>query len=107
MTVVYKNRYARRFRNENLEETVLIQSLSLPPQGVEYVPLRGELFPDKFPVAYSDIYDGSYFWLKYYLTQYMFFTFAKRPHYVNYEVLINAFNTRNIDLSQARIIQID
>ena len=52
------------------------------------------------------MYTYNYFWHKYYITQRSLFTLAKRPQYVNYEVLSNAFATRIIDMSQAEIYEI-
>lgn len=49
----------------------------------------------------------SYFWIKYYLTPLNFFTLAKKPIYANYELLVNVFNTNTIDLSQAKIYDLD
>lgn len=87
ITFVYKNRFARKMRNDNLEETMLIQALVNPPQGAEYTPLRGELFPEEYPYEFEAISGFNYFWLKYYISQQMFFAIAKKPNYVNYEIL--------------------
>lgn len=106
LTFIYKNRAIRRFRNDVLEDRVPIASLQNPPQGPEYVPLQGQLFPQKFPFDYHDQYDLKYFWLKYYLTQYNFFSIPKKPIYANYEVLVNSFNQENIDFSEAKIYQL-
>lgn len=86
-TFVYKNRFARKLRNDNLETTVLIQGLANPPQGKEYVPLKRELFPEHYPFNFERINDLNYYWMKYYISQHMFFALAKRPNYVNYEIL--------------------
>ena len=59
-----------------------------PPQGGEYRPLEGDLFPtsiDSFD--YDDMFKLGYFWHKYYLTQRNMLVFAKRPIYMNLEVL--------------------
>jgi hypothetical protein len=77
-----------------------------PPQGEDYRPLPGELVPETYPFDYSNIFNSTYFWHKYYLTQRSFFALAKRPIYVNYEVLNNALSTRVIDYSQAEIYEI-
>ena len=77
-----------------------------PPQGEDYRPLPGDLFPETYPFPYSEMYNYKYFWHKYYITQRSFFALAKRPQYVNYEVLSNAFATRVIDMSQADIYEI-
>ena len=97
---------ARKLRNDNLEETMLIQALWNPPQGAEYTPLRGELFPEEYPFDYEIIAGFNYFWLKYYISQQMFFSIAKKPNYVNYEVLCNVFSTKTIDYSQAKIYRL-
>lgn len=86
-TFVYKNRFFRKLRNDNLEETLLIHSLVNPPQGNEYLPLKGQLIPEKYPFNTQILGDGSYFWLKYYVSQHNFFSLAKHPNYVNYEIL--------------------
>ena len=44
---------------------------------------------------------GSYFFRKYYISQRLFFSFAKRADYCNYELMTNAFQTNLIDLSKA------
>ncbi len=59
-----------------------------------------------YPFDYNTIFSYNYFWHKYYLTQRSFFALAKRPQYVNYEVLTNALSTRVIDFSQAEIYQL-
>ena len=86
-TFVYKNRFMRKLRNDNLEETYLIRSLINPPQGVEYVPLRGMLFPEKYPFRSELLSQPFYYWMKYYTSQNNFFAIAKNPNYVNYEIL--------------------
>lgn len=106
ITFVYKNRFARKLRNDNLEETMLIQALCNPPQGAEYTPLRGELFPEEYPFDFEAVSGFNYFWLKYYISQQMFFSIPKKPNYVNYEVLCNVFSTKTIDFSQAKIYKL-
>lgn len=66
----------------------------------------GDLFPEEFPFDYSRIFDYRYFWLKYYISQRNLFAIAKKPHYVNYEVLCNAFSTKIIDLSKVEIYKL-
>lgn len=68
--------------------------------------MPGSIFPHKYPFDFSEIFNLNYFWRKYYLTQRNFFAIAKRPHYVNYEVLCNAFNTSVIDYSEAEIYEL-
>ncbi len=104
--MIYKNRAIRRFRNENLEDTLLVNTLQNPPQGPAYVPLSGQLFPEKFPFEYHDIYDMNYYWIKYYITHYNFIALAKKPYYANYEVLVSVFNQTNIDFSEAKIYEL-
>ena len=106
LTFIYKNAFFRRFRNDKPEQSILISQLVDPPQGDEFKPLSGELFPTKYPIENSDelLNFGSYFFRKYYITQRLFFSFAKRPHYCNYEVLINAFKQNIVDLSEAEIV---
>lgn len=106
VTFIYKNRFARKLRNDNLEETLLIQALCNPPQGAEYTPLKGQLFPEEYPFNFQRINDFNYFWLKYYISQQMFFAIAKRPNYVNYEVLCNVFATKTIDFSKAKVYKL-
>lgn len=107
VTFVYKNRFARKLRNDNLEETLLVQALNNPPQGEEYIPIKpGLVFPEKYPFEFERIREVGYFWLKYYISQHMFFALAKRPHYVNYEVLCNVFATKSIDFSQANVYKL-
>lgn len=86
-TFVYKNRFMRKLRSENLEDTLLVRSLVNPPQGVEYVPLQGMLFPQKFPFRFELLSQPFYFWTKYFTSQNNFFFIAKNPNYVNYEIL--------------------
>lgn len=86
-TFVYKNRFIRKLRNDNLEETFLIKSLMNPPQGTEYVPLRGMLFPEKYPFRFELLSQPFYFWLKYYTSQNNVFAIAKNSNYINYEIL--------------------
>jgi len=77
----------------------MVSNMMNPPQGEEYRPLPGDLVPEEFPFPYSDIFSYNYFWHKYYLTQRSFFAIAKRPQYVNYEVLCNSLATKVIDFS--------
>jgi len=84
----------------------MISSLVNPPQGGQYRPLPGSLFPEKYPFDYSEQNSYSYFWLKYYISQRSFFAIPKRPHYVNYEVCCNAMGTDIIDYSEAEIWQL-
>ena len=85
---------------------MVISNFANPPQQGEYRELVGDLFPEEYPFDYSRIYDYRYFWLKYYMSQRNLLALAKKPTYVNYEVLNNAFATKIIDLSQAQIFQI-
>ena len=106
LTFIYKNAFFRRFRNDKPEQSILISQLVDPPQGDEFKPLSGELFPVTYPIGNSQelLNYGSYFFRKYYITQRLFFSFAKRPQYCNYEILIHAFKQNIIDLSQAEIV---
>ena len=85
----------------------MITQLVDPPQGDEYMPLPGDLFPKTYPLEDSnERTKGSFFWRKYYITQRLFFSFAKRPQYCNFEILTNAFKQNIIDLSQAEIVML-
>lgn len=85
---------------------MMVSNLMNPPQGAEYRPLLGELFPEQFPFNYRNIFNHRYFWNKYWLTQRNCFAIAKRPHYVNYEILCNSMATRIIDFSQVEIYEL-
>ena len=50
---IYKNAFFRRFRNDRPEQQVLISQLVDPPQGDDYLPLAGDLFPTEYPVDKS------------------------------------------------------
>jgi len=106
VTFIYKNRFARKLRNDNLEETLLVQSLADPPQGGEYMPLRDNLFPKKYPFKFEHINDLNYFWIKYYVSQHNYFAIAKKPQYVNYEILCNVMETKPIDFSKAKTYKV-
>jgi hypothetical protein len=80
--------------------------LANPPQNDEYRELVGDLFPEKFPFDFSDVYNYKYFWVKYYMSQRNLFAIPKKPIYVNYEVLCNAFATKIIDFSRAPIYKV-
>jgi|LauGreDrversion4_2_1035121.scaffolds.fasta_scaffold594337_1 hypothetical protein len=84
----------------------MISNLANPPQNGEYRELVGDLFPEEYPFDYSRIFDYRYFWIKYYMSQRNLFAIPKKPHYVNYEVLCNAFATKIIDLSKAEIYKL-
>jgi hypothetical protein len=105
LTFIYKNAIFRRFRNDKPEQTIMIAQLVNPPQGDEYKPLSGDLFPTEYPLKETRSL-GSYFYRKYYISQRLFFSFAKNSQYCNYEVLVNAFNQNVIDLSEAEISMI-
>ena len=107
ITVVYKNQLARKLRSDNLEATFMVSSMINPPQGGEYKPLSGDLFPEEYPFNWNEKFTYSYFWYKYYLTQRNIFSLAKRPIYVNYEVLSNVFATNVIDFSAADIYELN
>ena len=66
----------------------------------------GDLFPETFPFNYSRIFDYHYFFIKYYMSQRNLLAIPKRPLYVNYEVLSNAFATKIIDFSKAEIYKL-
>jgi len=66
----------------------------------------GDLFPEEYPFDYARIFDYHYFWIKYYMSQRNMFAIPKKPHYVNYEILCNAFNTKIIDLSKVEIYKL-
>lgn len=105
LTFIYKNQMFRRFRNDKPEQSILISQLVDPPQGGQFKPLAGELIPTEYPIPNSEeLLNYGYFFRKYYITQRLFFSFAKRPQYCNYEVMIKAFTQNIIDLSQADIV---
>lgn len=103
LTFVFKNQMYRKLRADELERTLMISNLVNPPQGDEYRLLFGDIFPEIYPFPYSRIYDYRYFWFKYYASQRNLFAIPKKPIYVNYEVLCNAFATKIIDMSKAEI----
>lgn len=108
LTFIYKNQMFRRFRNDKPEQTMTIAQLVDPPQGDEYKPLAGELFPTKYPLENTkELFAFGYFFRKYYITQRLFLSFAKKPQYCNYEVLVNAFTQKVMDMSQAEIIRLN
>ena len=78
LTFIYKNALFRRFRNDKPEQTIMIAQLVNPPQGDEYRPLAGDLFPTEYPLVESERSFGSYFYRKYYISQRLFFSFAKK-----------------------------
>ena len=58
----------------------MIASLADPPQGDMYKPMTGDLFPKNYPPTEEEMTQfGSYFFRKYYLTQRLYMSFAKRP----------------------------
>ena len=67
---------------------MLIAQLVDPPQGPNYKPLAGDLFPKNYPPTDDDMRQmGSYFFRKYFISQRLYFSFVKRAQYCNYEVL--------------------
>ena len=71
LTFIYKNAFFRRFRNDKPEQSILISQLVDPPQGDDYVPLSGELFPTEYPIpeVHEKIHQNpNYFFRKYYIT---------------------------------------
>lgn len=54
LTFIYKNQFFRRMRNDQPEASVLINQLVDPPQGDEYLPLSGDLFPTEYPIDKSE-----------------------------------------------------
>lgn len=108
LTFIYKNQLFRRFRNDKPEQTMTIAQLADPPQGEGYKPLAGDLFPTKYPLEDAKrIRAWGYFFRKYYITQRLFLSFAKKAQYCNYEVLVNAFTQKVMDMSKAEIIRIN
>lgn len=93
LTFTYMNQMNRRFRNDQAEKTLMIPGLIDPPQGGEFKPLEGDLFPSEYPLKdpLVERHHTAFFWRKYYVTQRLFFTFAKRAHYCNLEILTHAF----------------
>lgn len=105
LTFVYANQISRRLRNDSTELSMLISQCTDPPQGEDYVPLAGYLFPTKYPV--TDLAElrswGSLLFRKYYITQRQYMTFFKKSQYCNFECLIHAFNNQILDLSKAKL----
>lgn len=54
LTFVYKNQGARRLRNDKPEQTMMIAQLVDPPQGPDFKPLSGDLFPTEYPLSEPD-----------------------------------------------------
>jgi hypothetical protein len=57
-------------RNDVPEQTMMIHQLIDPPQGEDFIPLAGDLFPTEYPIKdpYTMFNFGSYFFRKYYIT---------------------------------------
>ena len=77
-----------------------------PLPGKENFTGTNQLFPENYPFDFSTINDMNYYWLKYYISQRTFFALPKRPIYINYEVLCNAFAAQVIDYSEADIYKL-
>jgi len=90
-------------RADDTEISKMIDHLVNPPQGGNYLPLPLSAFPDEYPFPWYRIYDYDYFWLKFYASQRNYFAIAKKPIYMNLELLVNAFNTNAINLEHAEI----
>ena len=76
----------------------------MPPQGADYVPVAGIPFPEVYPFNFEMAFRmPGYFFMKYYISQSLYFAIPKRPIYVNYEILCNAFATKFVNLSEANI----
>jgi len=62
----------RRWRTDKPEQTLLVAHLVDPPQGEDFKPLQGDLFPSNYPLIKStdDPYKETpgYFHRKYYIT---------------------------------------
>ena len=54
LSFIYKNAVFRRFRNDRPQTDMLISQLADPPQGDDYLPLAGDLFPTKYPIDKTD-----------------------------------------------------
>lgn len=93
-------------RQDAVERTLMISNMANPPQHGEYRELVGDLFPEDYPFDYARIFDYRYFWLKYYMSQRNVLAIAKKPTYVNYEILCNAFATRIIDMSKVELYKL-
>ena len=50
LTFIYQNQFFRRLRNDRPEQTLMIHQLVNPPQGDQYMPLAGDLFPEQYPI---------------------------------------------------------
>ena len=79
LTFIYQNQFFRRMRNDIPERTLMISQLIDPPQGDDYMPLAGDLFPKYYPISKTDeIFDKGYYFRKYFITQRMFMTIPKK-----------------------------
>lgn len=96
----------RKLRADQTEVTMMVSQLCNPPQGENFRPLVGEIFPQEYPFAFDQIFNYHYFWLKYYVSQRTYFAIPKRPMYVNYEALTQAFSSQIIDYSEAEIYEL-
>lgn len=67
----------------------------------------GDIFPKNFPPNKTDFFKVKYFWHKYFLSKKNYFLLAKNATYMDYEILINVFNGKNIDLSKAIILNVN
>ena len=46
LTFIYKNQLARKLRTDMPEARMLVSQMMNPPQGGQYKPLAGDLFPE-------------------------------------------------------------
>lgn len=49
VTFIFKNKFQRRLRSDQTEATYMVSNLVNPPQGDDYRPLPGSLFPQEYP----------------------------------------------------------
>jgi hypothetical protein len=61
--------------------------LRTPPQGEEYKPLRGVLFPSEYPSPSKPGTEPLWAWMKYFRNANNYFVLPKNTEFINMEVV--------------------
>ncbi|CAD8073164.1 unnamed protein product [Paramecium sonneborni] len=97
--VVFEKKFWRKVKEQNVTQIFYVTNLKTLA-GDDKRPLKGNLFPDQWPIQKGMSKKLRWSFVKYYLNQNNFLVFPSNPNYVNAEILIAVMNGKIINTSK-------
>jgi len=104
--ILFENKLWRKLKSEDLSNVFYIPKLKSPERNENVLPLKGDLFPDEFPLKQDKLVTG-FAWMKYYRTPKTFLMIPKQCNYMDLELLTAVFNGKLIEVTKENTVELD